>query len=58
LKNWGAAFLLPRENPMQATTIAVIVLSALFVGGMAILVIIMNTAPKKKDEDPARKEPR
>jgi hypothetical protein len=48
----GGLFLLPpMEGPMGATTIAVIVLVALFVGGMATLVIFMNTPPKTESKE-------
>jgi hypothetical protein len=46
----GRFFLLPTEETMEATTIAVIVLVTLFLGALAAFVIFMNTeeAPKKK----------
>jgi len=42
-----AAFLLPpMEEPVEATTIAVIVLAGLFFAGMTAIMIIRNTPPK------------
>ncbi len=45
-------FLPPMEATMGATTIAVIVLVVVFLGGMATLVLFMNTPPKKGPTQP------
>ncbi len=49
-------FLPPMEGTMGATTIAVIVLVVLLLGGMATLVIVMNTPEKKGPTPPEGKQ--
>jgi hypothetical protein len=51
----GPFSLPPMEEPMGAATIAVIVLVALFLGGMTALVVYMNTDPKTGPKETHKK---
>ena len=45
----------PMEGIMEATTIAVIVLAILFLGGMTALMIVRNTPPKTISQEVPKK---
>jgi len=49
-------FLPPMEEPVDASTIAVIVLAGLFFVGMTVIMIVRNTPPREGGSGTPKKE--